>query len=844
MNFDNPQVLLALLLTPLFYRYIAGNRRSTSCFLRCIIFVIAVLILSGLHVGLPEPGVDIITLVDHSASCSAQSKKNATELIPLISDNGPQNRYAVIDFDRKASISKNLNSAQALAADSDANGSNIAQALTLASQMRDPKRKSAVLLISDGNYTGKSPLSPEVLSSLKGMPVWIKDSSSGISNDIAAGEIVLPAQVSPLSAWPVRFSIYSQAAQTATYKIMRNNSVISSAEVKLSPGENVFFARDTAQEEGMIEYRLEVSAENENLKNNNSSTALLQVKGIHKVMLVTPSKEAGIIAKALKASAIKFDQITPEQLPAAPAEYSPYKVIILENTPLTKSPYKSTVALADSIRNGLCSLLITGGANSFALGGYHHSPVDKLLPVSMELQEVTKRGAIALAIAMDRSGSMMAPAGNGKSKIDLVNIATAESINLLSPFDQISVIPVDTSAHILVPLSRADNTQKLIDTVMRIQSMGGGIYVRQALTACGKELEKSMLPTKHIILFADAADSEMQGGCIKLAQMYRKQKISMSVIAMGTPADSDAKFLRELAKASGSEAIFSNDINNLPQIFTQEVIRASQRSFVAEPTKISPLPSLSELAPIDKIPDLTVGGYNFTSLREGATAYAIVDDEFKSPLIAYRYNGKYSTAALTFEADGEFSGDFPKWDKAPEVIISLIRKLAGDTRHADIKAYSNIKNGLANVEIELSEKQAKQMRGKNIKCNFIGPDRQTFSSELKWKSPTTAYASIEIEKTGHYLPVIDIEGEGLIKAPPVSTSYSAEFSHQHSNQGESFLKQIAENTGGGSFISFDDIAESASRITTGSYNLRPALLILALFLILLEIVNRRLCLFA
>jgi cobalamin biosynthesis protein CobT len=49
-----------------------------------------------------------------------------------------------------------------------------------------------------------------------------------------------------------------------------------------------------------------------------------------------------------------------------------------------------------------------GGAYSFGSGGYHGSPVGELLPVSMELKEEHKKLAVAMAIVVDRSGSMTA----------------------------------------------------------------------------------------------------------------------------------------------------------------------------------------------------------------------------------------------------------------------------------------------------------------------------------------------------------------------------------------------------------------------------------------------------
>lgn len=73
-----------------------------------------------------------------------------------------------------------------------------------------------------------------------------------------------------------------------------------------------------------------------------------------------------------------------------------------------------------------------GGKYSFASGGYFGSPVEPLLPVSMELKQEHRKLAVALAIVMDRSGSMgMSVSGTSLQKMDLANEGAARAIELL-----------------------------------------------------------------------------------------------------------------------------------------------------------------------------------------------------------------------------------------------------------------------------------------------------------------------------------------------------------------------------------------------------------------------------
>ncbi|MDQ3331847.1 MAG: hypothetical protein M3552_14535, partial [Planctomycetota bacterium] len=107
-------------------------------------------------------------------------------------------------------------------------------------------------------------------------------------------------------------------------------------------------------------------------------------------------------------------------------------------------------------------LLVTGGRQSFGVGGYFNSPLDAVLPVSMELREEHRKNRVAIAIALDRSGSMTMPVKGSLVKMDLVkmdlaNLGTVEVIKLLSPGDKIAVIAVDSSPHVIEPLSDVKN---------------------------------------------------------------------------------------------------------------------------------------------------------------------------------------------------------------------------------------------------------------------------------------------------------------------------------------------------------------------------------------------------
>ena len=74
---------------------------------------------------------------------------------------------------------------------------------------------------------------------------------------------------------------------------------------------------------------------------------------------------------------------------------------------------------------------------------------------------------------------------------NLANLGTAACINLLSPQDKVAVIAVDSSPHLIQGMRNVDDRDEIISRVLRIQSMGGGIFVYEALVAAGNELMKA-----------------------------------------------------------------------------------------------------------------------------------------------------------------------------------------------------------------------------------------------------------------------------------------------------------------------------------------------------------------
>ena len=92
--------------------------------------------------------------------------------------------------------------------------------------------------------------------------------------------------------------------------------------------------------------------------------------------------------------------------------------------------------------------VMIGGKNSFGVGGYYRTPIEEILPVKMKAPDYEERHSTALALVIDRSGSMCG------EKIEICKSASIATVELLTRKDYVAVVAFDSNAHWVVPLTR------------------------------------------------------------------------------------------------------------------------------------------------------------------------------------------------------------------------------------------------------------------------------------------------------------------------------------------------------------------------------------------------------
>ena len=635
IQFDYPEILL--LVFPLgfvWYRY--AKTPGTTGWLRLAIMVLLLLSLAIPRLNMAGQGQDLIVVVDRSRSMPANSERAIRDLINDLENNRRTgDRISIVTFGGDSAIERELSASAALGEYShpiDADGSDLNEALLMALDRRTNRdRPARIIVLSDGIYNGASPLYAARRAREENVPIDFRPFTRPLAGDLAVESLELPRESAPNE--PFQFSVIVSSDQDAngTVIVRRDGVEIARRTADFVLGLNRLNFRDWIRDGGMHQYTAELVSDETSatdpISQNNRGIGVVRVRSAPRLLLVTHDGQPGNLGRALESAKIPVDVVTPGGHPMTLDSLEAYRSVVLENVAANDLGRARMERLAQFVEDLGGGLIMTGGTNSFGNGGYYKSPLEELLPVALDSIEETRRGRAAIVIVLDRSGSMTAPVPGGKTKMDLANIGTSECVKLLSSQDMVAVIAVDSAPHVIQGMTSVADPAAINKRVMGIQSMGGGIYVYTGLLAAGREMLKANdYPTRHIILFSDASDSEEPGDYKNLMKKFSDSGITVSVIGLGSKTDKDALFLEDIALLGNGNIEFSNDPLDLPRLFAQDTMNMTRNMFLTAESEERPegfvgqvLADLRLLGEMnaDTIPAVT--GYNLTFLKKDAS---------------------------------------------------------------------------------------------------------------------------------------------------------------------------------------------------------------------------------
>jgi von Willebrand factor type A domain len=327
IRFDYPEVfLLAIPLAWAFRRW--GWTRGATGWLRAGIAILLLLAMAVPRLNLSGPGSDVVVVVDLSRSMPGGSRQQMRDLIKDIeSSRGAGDRVAVVAFGQQPVVERELSDTayfseftQLVSAD----GSDLDEALlTALDRHSDPSRPMRILVMSDGEYNGASPLYAARRARDANVPIDFRSFEKPIAGDLAIESLTLPPDVAPNEPFQFSAMVYADQESTSTVIIRRDGQEIARRTAELRPGLNRLNFRDWVSDGGLHQYvaELDFLADatqrplRDTIEENNRAAGVVRVVASPKLLLITHDGQPGNVGQALTNGKIPFDVVSPSQHP-------------------------------------------------------------------------------------------------------------------------------------------------------------------------------------------------------------------------------------------------------------------------------------------------------------------------------------------------------------------------------------------------------------------------------------------------------------------------------------------------------------------------------------------------
>ncbi|MEM1165407.1 MAG: VWA domain-containing protein [Planctomycetota bacterium] len=834
-----PLVLLMVLFPP---------RSRSQAIVRIAGYLLVLGAMCGLGVRMDRPAGTVVVIADRSDSMPDGAEASQIEAYELLRGSmGNEHRLGLVSFGADAIVERppGARPVERFELEIDRTASSLGGALRAASSLIPAGESGALLVISDGLATDTSALAEAATAGGRGLRIDVRALSRPPIGDISIARIDAPSSVSERDAFVINAYVNADRAAGVQYALTRGGQTIARGRADLAPGQTRLSFRDRADGVATLDYRLVIEPDTEDpIRENNAARHLIGVRGGRSVLVASRTPGGGL-TRALQAQGIRAVSMEPGAIDWSLESLAGYAAVVLENVAIQEVGLDGAENIAALVEQQGLGLVMTGGRRSFAAGGWHESPIDPVLPVSMELRREFRKLAVSIVIAMDRSGSMGAPVGGGRTKMDLAGLAAAAVLGMLSPIDHFGAIAVDTEPHTIVSLTTVDNQDLIGSRLRSLRVGGGGIFVYEALRAAARQIADVERGTRHIILLADAADAEEPGAYRTLLSQLERTGVTVSVVGLGTPGDPDAPLLREIAERGGGRVFFTTDARLLPQIFTQDAVVVARGAFLDEPTSLRATGLLAAITGENTGELPGAGGYNPSFLRPDASLAVQTVDEYGAPFIAYWSVGNGRTAAFTGEANGEASGPLGAWPRTGAMLASLVRWASGQRSDLprSMVASQRVEGGVVRVDLDVGAEGRPLLDEPRVlvvrRRPGREPERETIGLRFSELDRLTAELPLSADEV--VAAALQINEETIVPLAPATLPYSPEHRPPEPRTGTRLLRDIARRSGG---TERSDLAGMWRDLPVvhRSVPLAPWLYVLAIVALLLEVAERRLSL--
>lgn len=818
--------------------------------LRIAIITLLVLSLSGPGITTAINRLSVVFLLDHSASVGTEEQAQQVAFVhDAIDALGEDDSAGVVVFGADALVDRPVlpdKTLPDLASTPIRSYTNLAGAIRLGLAMMPAGTARRMVLLSDGRENLGDAEEATRLAAAHGVALDVVSLARESGPDVWVEGLKAPSPVRENERVSLQVSISSSTNTTSTLLLLMDGTPLATQEVNLTRGENTFVQDLPPVSRGFHQFEARVvpPAGSDTVRENNAYSAYTLALGKSRLLIVEGHPgEAAQLAMALGSTA-DVDLVSPPSMPADVKALVGYDGVVMVNVPASSLTSDAMAALQTTVRDLGRGLIVVGGNESYAAGGYFRTPLEAMLPVDLNLPSKLEIPSVGMALVIDRSGSMEASHGSGGasvSKIELAKEAAYRAVAQLSDRDYVGVITFDSAADWVIPMQPLGDPALLRGRIGSITS-GGGTDIYAGLSPAVDALIAGKARSRHIVLLTDGVSEG--GDFAGLIKKMSENNITISTVAVG--ADADTGFLQALAAAGKGRYYYTEDGNALPQIFAQESHMAA-RSYIIEhpfaPGRTSPSPILDGLGGLP-----TIHGYVGTSQKAGGQVVLVTDAG--DPLLAQWQYGLGRVVAWTSDATGRWAKEWIPWQDYPRFWAQAVSWSTGAEAVSTLQPRVTLEGGVAHITVDAISPDGTYLNNLAAGATVVGPGSVTATVELRQTGAGRYEGRFPVSQEGAYLVQVRAGSQstdpvGAVREPPMSQTlgvvvpYSPEYRGGESVNG--LLSRLAALTSGRTLSLQQARATLDHNLTAAraTVELWPLLLLLAILLLPFDVGVRR-----
>lgn len=840
LTFEQPLLLLLLLPIGLLV-YLIWQRmslpypkaqRGLILGSRLLLFSCVILALAGTAWAMPVSRQATIFVGDISASTGPQRTFIEQWIGKAIKQKRPDDQVGIVAVGRNALVEQSVQS-QVLdfshfESTPDTNYTDLAAGLRLAAAILPADSQRHIILLTDGQQNLEDALQEAQLLQQQGIRLDIVALPSVNSSDVRIDNFAAPTNIHTNDHFNLHARIYSTVAQTATLRIYLDATLIAQQKATLSSGDQELSFDMAAPSAGFHTFRITIEAPKDAIVQNDEAAAFVNVQGPPKILVIEGQPGSGHnIVTALHATHIDVTIGTASDIPGTLDGLVPYSSIILADVPAISLGNTRMQVLQSFVRDLGHGLVVSGGQNSYGVGGYADTPLEQTLPVKMDIPQHKETPTIAVVLIVESLEEQV--------QINISKEAAKGVVGLLTPRDQVGI---SAGYGTLSVNMQHVNDKKSIDKAIDNMNPVDPPSYNPDFANAEQELLHTDAKIKHIILLGDGdAYDNYAPQITKLAN----ENITVSTVETNALSAEDLATMQNIALWGKGRFYRADNPAIIPQILLKETQRAAKRSLINENFNPAVVGNHPILNGIPALP--TLNGYVATTPKPAAQV--ILVSHLDDPVLAVWQYGLGRVAAWTSDDLGLWTKNWITWDNAPRWWANVVTWTLPAANDNGMSVNGKVVDGMGQLTVDLPTGTTSQGGQQQVQVHIIAPDLSQQNVNLQPTAPERWEGSFPTSQVGAYLLQVTWQGANKKEGSLTSTiGMVVPYSPEYHNQGTDmrFLKLLSQN-GGGNLLNPNDQAAAYTQTlapTTASISLAFWLLMLAALLLPFDIAARRL----